>query len=167
MFTDPFGLRPNCPPHCLGEAANFAAGFGDAITFGLTDVVRDAIGANGAVDKESGVYLAGEVAGAATSAALGGAAASAIRNGRTMATSGAARSLATEALTSKPGQALFGKGGVLNSGSEFRIGVSRANDGGRFAFRAAGNVVEKAAGTSKIDLVDLGKISDFVSAIGR
>ncbi len=84
-----------------------------------------------------------------------------------MATSGAARSFATEALASKPGQALFGKGGVLNSGSDLRIGVSRGKDGGRFVFRAAGDLVQKAAGTSKIDLVDLGKISDFLSAIGR
>ena len=73
-FSDPFGL---CPPEWLCHAANFAAGFGDAVTFGLTDVVRDAIDANGAVDKESGVYTAGQVTGLAAGIAVASPAAAA------------------------------------------------------------------------------------------
>jgi hypothetical protein len=45
--------------------------------------------------------------------------------------------------------------------------VSRAKDGGRFVLRAAGRLVEKAAGVKKIDLIDLGKIADFMSALGK
>ncbi len=129
--------------------------------------IRDGIDANGAVNRDGGLYLAGGLTGAAASAALGTATASAIRNGRTLATSGPARVAATDLLTSRPGQALFGKGGALNSGQSFRLGVSRAEDGGRFVFRAAGDLVEKLAGTNKIDLIDLGKIDDFLSALGR
>jgi hypothetical protein len=151
----------------LCHAANFAAGFGDAVTFGLTDKIRDAWDANSVVDKDGGVYLAGELTGAATTAALGTATASAIREGSTLATSSPVRAVATKILSSKPAQALFGKGGTLNSGQDFRVGVSRAEDGGRFVLRAAGRFVEKAAGTNKIDLIDLGKIADFVSALGK
>lgn len=137
------------------------------MTFGLTNRVREAWDANGTVDKESGAYVAGQVTGVVASTALGVGTASAIRNGSTLATSGPVRAIATEVLSSKPGQALFGKGGVLNSGQTLRMGVSRAKDGGRFVLRVAGTFVERVAGTKKIDLIDLGKISDFISALGR
>ena len=65
-YSDPFGLWPD-----LTDAANFAAGFGDAVTLGLTDWVRDRIDANGVVDKSSGVYTAGQVTGYAADAAIG------------------------------------------------------------------------------------------------
>ncbi|MBK6779768.1 MAG: hypothetical protein IPI38_17465 [Gemmatimonadetes bacterium] len=69
-FSDPFGL---CPPEWLCRLAHFSAGFGDAVSFGLTDLVRDAIDANSAVDKGSGSYVGGFVAGMAVDAALGSA----------------------------------------------------------------------------------------------
>jgi RHS repeat-associated protein len=64
-FSDPYGL---C---CfLNSLANVVAGFGDAVTFGLTDAVRGAIDANGVIDQGSAAYGAGVVAGAASLAAL-------------------------------------------------------------------------------------------------
>ena len=129
-------------------------------------MIRDAIDANGVIDRESGAYFAGEIGGAAAVTALGGATASAIRNGSTLATSGVARTVATRALGSAPGRVLFGKGGALNSGRDLRIGVSRAKHGGRYVLRAAGDRVERWAGTQKVDLIDLGKIDDYLRSIG-
>ena len=59
-FTDPSGLDG------WDDFENFSAGFGDALTFGLTSLLRahvgDALGITG-VDPCSGFYLAGEVVG--------------------------------------------------------------------------------------------------------
>jgi len=66
-LIDPSGLD------WLDAAANFAAGFGDNITFGLTNWVRDRIDANGAVDPTSSSYSAGEWTGVAAGLILGGA----------------------------------------------------------------------------------------------
>jgi RHS repeat-associated protein len=55
-----------------------------------------------------------------------------------------------------PAGPLFCKGGILNSGPNFRIGVGR--DGGRSTFRAAGKWVEKATGRPKIDFWDRGPL---------
>ncbi len=95
-YSDPFGLCPDslskseraCEERGKEEAArrqaehddrttlqvvgDFAAGFGDFITFGGTKWVRDAIGCGDCVDFDSGVYTAGQVTGAVTGAALGG-----------------------------------------------------------------------------------------------
>lgn len=161
--SDPFGL---CPPKWLCALANASAGFGDAITFGVTNHIREAIDANGVIDKESGAYLAGEIGGATASIALGSATAGAIREGATLATSAPVRAAASRALGSPAGRALFGKGGSANTGQAFRVGVSRASDGGRYVFRATGDAVERAAGTKKIDLIDLGRIEDYLRASG-
>lgn len=53
-LSDPLGLD------WLDNLSNFSAGFGDSLTFGLTDWVRDQMGTNDAVDKCSGYYKAGE-----------------------------------------------------------------------------------------------------------
>jgi RHS repeat-associated protein len=66
--TDPLGLWPS-----LQEAAEFAAGFGDTVSFGLTDQFRDATGLNAGLDKSSGAYGLGGKAGMAHSFAMGGA----------------------------------------------------------------------------------------------
>jgi RHS repeat-associated protein len=47
----------------LDTATNFFAGMGDAITFGLTDKIRDWIGVNDVVDHNSGAYKGGKIAG--------------------------------------------------------------------------------------------------------
>jgi len=52
--VDPSGLD------WLDTMANFWAGVGDSLTFGLTDRVRDWLGVNDAVDKTSVAYRAGE-----------------------------------------------------------------------------------------------------------
>jgi RHS repeat-associated protein len=66
-LNDPFGYKPSDPwiseeGFCgfLGGAGSAAAGFGDTLTGGLTDKVRDWTAANGAVDKGSGFYSGGE-----------------------------------------------------------------------------------------------------------
>ncbi|MBK9067226.1 MAG: hypothetical protein IPL76_10145 [Gemmatimonadetes bacterium] len=87
-FSDPFGL---CPPEWLCRLAHFSAGFGDAVSFGLTDLVRDAIDANSAVDKGSGSYVGGFVAGMAVDAALGSAMAAEASASRASESSTAAR----------------------------------------------------------------------------
>lgn len=55
----------------LDMASNFFAGFGDTLTMGLTERYRNAIGASTFVDKESGLYTAGQVVGTAQTIALG------------------------------------------------------------------------------------------------
>ena len=48
------------------------------------------------------------------------------------------------------------------------MGAGLAQEGkGSWVFRAAGTWVEKIAGTAKIDIVDLGKIKDFLRAVRR
>jgi len=78
MFYDPYGLfgiadLPTIPQ----PVVDAAAGFGDALSFGFTDWVRDQMGTNDAVDKCSGAYTGGKYAGYAwggTGAGLRGAA---------------------------------------------------------------------------------------------
>jgi uncharacterized protein RhaS with RHS repeats len=77
--SDPFGLCPQVitgRPCTLRDAANLAAGFGDAVSFGLTAAVREATPGGDGVDYGSGMYAAGMVAGAAVdllgAAAAGG-----------------------------------------------------------------------------------------------
>jgi RHS repeat-associated protein len=55
-WIDPLGLD------WLDAAANFSAGFGDSLTFGLTDYIRDQWGISDAVDHCSGFYKGGKYA---------------------------------------------------------------------------------------------------------
>jgi RHS repeat-associated protein len=71
-YSDPLGLfsaadLPSVPQWLVDGAA----GFGDTLSFGLTDWVRDQMGTNGVVDKCSGAYSAGEWAGIGVSVATG------------------------------------------------------------------------------------------------
>ena len=94
--SDPFGL---CPPKddnksdCAGSGSDgsntaatpvrttiqkvgdFAAGFGDFVSFGATKAVRDAWSCEDCVDYKSGAYTAGEVTGGVAGVAEGGLAA--------------------------------------------------------------------------------------------
>ena len=72
-FIDPTGLWAWGDPLPQG-VVDAAAGFGDTISFGATDVIRDWRGTNGAVDKSSGEYSGGQWAGVAYGFAAGGAA---------------------------------------------------------------------------------------------
>jgi len=65
-FVDPEGL------FTLIDTANVAAGFGDTISFGGTDWVREQNGSNDVIDKCSGSYKAGKYAGYAFGFASGG-----------------------------------------------------------------------------------------------
>ncbi len=147
-------------PCDLNALANFAAGFGDAVTFGATDWIRDKIDANGVVDKESAAYFGGQVTGVVTSAALGGAVAKTIEEGGVMATSAPAR--AAGRLIVRAGESLLGKTGTLNTGGALRIGVGKLGSGtGRAVLRVAGSVVKAAAGVEHVNLIDLGKIAEW------
>jgi hypothetical protein len=159
-FTDPFGLCPPPPgtfdPLCV--AVNLSAGFGDAVTFGLTAKLRGE--ADAQVDKSSAVYTAGQVAGVAASAALGGAVAKSIQGGAVLATSAPARAVTGFAV--RAGESLFGSGGTLNAGGAFRIGVGKLGGGtGRAVLRVAGSAVKAATGVDHVYLVDLGKLAQW------
>ncbi|PWQ94300.1 DUF1566 domain-containing protein [Leucothrix arctica] len=67
-FVDQDGLLPSLPQGLV----DFAAGFGDAVSFGVTDWVRDKIDVNSSVDKCSGSYGAGAITGALASIPRGG-----------------------------------------------------------------------------------------------
>lgn len=69
-FVDPLGLW--VPPSVPDWLVDGAAGFGDTISFGITDKIRDWMGTNGAVNKCSGAYSAGEWAGIGYGFAAGG-----------------------------------------------------------------------------------------------
>jgi RHS repeat-associated protein len=76
-FSDPFGLCPEWVdgmPCNLNSIASFAAGFGDEVSFGLTDKIRDRMGTNDVVDKDGSAYFGGKVAGVVADAAAGGSA---------------------------------------------------------------------------------------------
>jgi RHS repeat-associated protein len=64
---DPFGLD------WLNNLADFSAGAGSVLTFGLTDLVNDATGASSVVNNCSGWHKAGEWTGIGLSTAIGGA----------------------------------------------------------------------------------------------
>ncbi|MBK9693753.1 MAG: hypothetical protein IPO73_19070 [Gemmatimonadetes bacterium] len=74
---DPVNLSDPTGTDWLSTAANFAAGFGDNVTFGLTDWARNQIGVNGAIDRSSSAYSGGEWTGTAATLALGAVAATA------------------------------------------------------------------------------------------
>ncbi len=71
-LTDPYGLFdwPSLPQ----GAVDYSAGFGDTLSFGITNQIRNGMGTNGVVDKCSNAYTAGQVSGIALDAAIGGAA---------------------------------------------------------------------------------------------
>ncbi|MDB4906769.1 MAG: hypothetical protein JWO05_1553 [Gemmatimonadetes bacterium] len=58
-YSDPFGLFPCCD---LNAVANVAAGFGDAVSFGITDWMRDQSGDNAVINHHSTAYIGGEAA---------------------------------------------------------------------------------------------------------
>lgn len=70
-YYDPYGLWAWGDPIPQG-AVDFSAGFGDTLSFGLTNWARNQMGTNGAVNKCSGYYTAGEVAGVAVDTVIGG-----------------------------------------------------------------------------------------------
>jgi RHS repeat-associated protein len=72
-FSDPYGLWAWGDPLPQG-VVDFAAGFGDTVSFGLTDWTRDQLGTNDVVNHCSRSYTAGQVAGVALDVAAGGAA---------------------------------------------------------------------------------------------
>ena len=73
--TDPYGLFGLADlPTLPGWFVNGSAGFGDTLSFGVTNYIRNQKGTNGVVDKCSGAYMAGQVSGIGLATAIGGAA---------------------------------------------------------------------------------------------
>ena len=70
-YSDPHGLYslPTIPQPFV----DIVAGFGDDLSFGATDWVRDQLGSNGVVDRCSANYLSGTYVGTAFGLGLGGA----------------------------------------------------------------------------------------------
>jgi RHS repeat-associated protein len=68
-FIDPLGLDKDCAfadvssSTPLQIATDAAAGFGDAVSLGLTSVTRQLVGIDGQVRRNCGLYIAAEVAG--------------------------------------------------------------------------------------------------------
>ncbi|NOY15603.1 MAG: hypothetical protein GXP23_01485 [Gammaproteobacteria bacterium] len=139
-WMDPSGLLgiadlPSIPQPIVNAAVGFGDGAAAAITFGLLDLqdIRDVAGIDGSVDKCSGEFQNFNLAGKGVGTlAIGG------------------------ALFSKFGGKFFGKGGILNRGPNFRIGVGRK--GGDSVIRVAGKAVEKITGKKKIDIINRGPI---------
>jgi len=119
--------------------------------------------------KEAAILTAATIA-----AAVGGvviAAVGTVATGETIVASGAeavgplitsekAAAVARTALASPIGRKLTS----VFTGQKFRLGVSRAKDGGRFVLRAAGSTVQRILGRPKIDIIDLGPIEEFMKA---
>jgi hypothetical protein len=60
-MNDPLGLQK--ADTALRVVSDFSAGVGDALTFGLTDWIRNALDINDVVDRCSGAYGIGDLAG--------------------------------------------------------------------------------------------------------
>ncbi len=74
QFGDPSGLFGAADmPTLPSGMVNFAAGFGDTLSFGLSSLARSGMDIGG-VDTCSGAYTGGQVAGVAMGIAMGGAA---------------------------------------------------------------------------------------------
>lgn len=63
------GLMPTLPQ----SVVDASAGFGDTASFGITNVIRDALGINDVVDQFSGAYTDGDVGEVAGGVYSGGA----------------------------------------------------------------------------------------------
>ena len=133
-FGDPLGLCPEWldgKPCDLNALASFAAGFGDVVSFGATNVVREKMGTNGVVDKDGAAYFGGQVGGIIAGAALGSAVASASRanaaTGGVETTIHGAERIAGRGAT---------RGGVLSE-----TGINAVRQGGRVITQADGATV--------------------------
>ena len=72
MYTDPYGLFSAADlPQLPQWLVDGAAGFGDAITFGGTDWIRDQMGTNSVVDPCSAAYRGGRYTGYGAGALTG------------------------------------------------------------------------------------------------
>jgi RHS repeat-associated protein len=130
-LVDPEGLEwtdyiPDFPQWLVDGVA----GFGDTVSFGATDWIRDQMGTNDVVNKCSDAYKNGGYAGTAAQVAVGGA--------------GAAR---------VAGKA-FAPGGWTNSNRYLRIGWGKHN--GYNVFRISGNLVNTKS--KHIDLFKGGRL---------
>jgi hypothetical protein len=70
--NDPINATDPSGQDWLDDAANFFAGWGDTLTFGLTAKIRQWMGVDSVVNRCSGWYNAGEVTGILHTTALGG-----------------------------------------------------------------------------------------------
>jgi RHS repeat-associated protein len=109
-------------------------GFGDTLSFGLTDLYRTEVGLSHTINEGSGAYVTGQVAGVAHGLALGGA--------------GAVRASASTRL--------FGRNTFMNTGRRLRIGHSGHKNKTYFSIR--GELVDRAARGKDVH-IDLWRIN--------
>lgn len=109
-------------------------GFGDTLSFGLTDLYRTEVGLAHTINEGSGAYVTGQVAGVAHGVALGGA--------------GAVRASASTRL--------FGRGTSVNTGRYLRLGHSGHK--GEIYFSLRGELVDRAARGKNVH-IDLWRIN--------
>lgn len=69
-LSDPFGLYGI--DEFFRDSAQFSAGLGDNLSFGGTSQIRKTLGIDDVIDKEGGIYNAGEWTGIALSTMIGG-----------------------------------------------------------------------------------------------
>lgn len=95
---------PWVPPSLPQEVVDFSAGVGDILSFGATDYIRDKMGTNGVVDKDSYSYGSGQATGVAVGMMTGVGAAASARGVGTVAQIGTTNVLKASAISSVTGQ---------------------------------------------------------------
>lgn len=115
----------------LLDVSDFFAGMGSVLSFGLTDVINDATGASGIVNRGSNWYTAGQIAGIGVSVTSGGAA-GALKGASRMGQAGIEFSHAV------PRNALMklglGEGRSLLNGNYVSVVEHALNDPARYRF---------------------------------
>jgi hypothetical protein len=144
----------------LQDAANFAAGFGDAATLGLTGYIRRNTPGGDGVDYESGLYTAGAVTGAvAVTVATYGVAAEAQAarlgaEGRALMSAQPVGSALKSDVFHRA--ATFVRGEAARSGTHFRI---RGNDGVTRTLTQVAGEVNGTAGRFEYIVDQAGKLT--------
>lgn len=135
-FTLSFSERvlSSIPSGVAQTTGDAVVGFGDTLSFGLTDLYRTEVGLANTINEDSGAFLTGQVAGVAHGVALGGA--------------GGFRASASTRL--------FGRNTFLNTGGRLRIGHSGHK--GETFFSIRGRFVDRLAGKPKAH-IDLWRIN--------
>ena len=95
---------PWVPPALPQEVVDFSAGVGDMLSFGATDYIRDKMGTNGVVDKDSYSYGSGQATGVAMGMMTGVGVAASARGVGTVAQIGTTNVLKASAISSVAGQ---------------------------------------------------------------
>ncbi len=139
IYVDPSGLD------LLDRAANFAAGWADALSLGATSGIRSFAGIDGGIDYSGGDYTAGSYTGTAHSVAIGGGAAVGAYKAARAAAAGKTGLEAIKAVT----KSFAGLGGAAQAGNVTKSGLGRLADYGRRALDRLGDFRDATESGSK------------------